>query len=158
MALDFSKVISQISKMAAGIKANQNKELEQLHRAVEFLHNQSDSWVQLSKKINSSKTTWLVAGLVRLGSTLMAFGNRNAGSFIPHREVDKSVTHRAGQTEPTAVAAVLDAVADQILENFARHVQVALQQDRFRNRGFQLQVMGIDFGLEGIDERSHHVV
>lgn len=61
MALDLSKVIDQISGMVSNLKSNREKKLQQMQRAIDILHSQSNNLEQLSKKIEASKTTWLVA-------------------------------------------------------------------------------------------------
>ena len=64
MALDLSKVISQVMSMVVSLKSHRDEKLERLHHAVDILHSQSNNLEQLAKKIESSKTTWLVARLV----------------------------------------------------------------------------------------------
>ena len=64
MSLDLSKIVDQIAGMVAGLKSNRGERQERIHRALDVLHSQSNSLAYLSKKIDSSKTTWLVAHLV----------------------------------------------------------------------------------------------
>ncbi|MDD5288061.1 MAG: DNA double-strand break repair nuclease NurA [Dehalococcoidales bacterium] len=64
MALDLSKIIDQITGMVASLKFHRNERLEQLHHALDVLHSQSNNLEELAKKIEASKTTWLVARLV----------------------------------------------------------------------------------------------
>jgi len=61
MALDLSKVIDQITVMVASLKSHRDERAERLHHAVDILHSQSNNLEQLAKKIEASKTTWLVA-------------------------------------------------------------------------------------------------
>ena len=61
MALDFNKLIEQITVMAAGLKSHRDERADRLRRAVQILHSQSNNLEQLAKKIEASKTTWLVA-------------------------------------------------------------------------------------------------
>lgn len=64
MALDLSKIVDQIAGMVAGLKSGHSERLERLNRALGVLHSQSNNLEQLAKKIELSKTTWLVARLV----------------------------------------------------------------------------------------------
>jgi len=61
MALDFSKLIDQITGMASGLRSHRDERADRLHRAVAILHSQSNNLEQLAEKIEASKTTWLVA-------------------------------------------------------------------------------------------------
>src|SRR4030042_5367616 len=61
MSLDLLQVAGQIEKMAAGLKAAEEKRLEKINFASETLHKQAAELKQLRQKIQSSKTTWLVA-------------------------------------------------------------------------------------------------
>jgi len=63
MALDLSKIVSQVVAMAARLKADNHQRQERLEHALEVLGRQNDI-EQLREKINASRTTWLVAGLV----------------------------------------------------------------------------------------------
>jgi len=63
MALDLSKIVSQVTAMAARLRADSRQRQERLDRALEVVGWQDDiGW--LRDKINASRTTWLVAGLV----------------------------------------------------------------------------------------------
>ena len=64
MALDLSKIIDQITGMVNSLKSRRDERLQQLCHAVDVLHSQSNNLEQLAKKIEASKTTWLVAKLV----------------------------------------------------------------------------------------------
>jgi hypothetical protein len=64
MALDLSKIIEQITGMVTSLKSHRDEKLRQLRHAVDLLHSQSNNLEQLAKKIEASKTTWLVARLV----------------------------------------------------------------------------------------------
>jgi len=64
MSLDLTKVISQVSGMVARLKAGSRERQERLRHALDTLHNQASDIENLARKIESSKTTWLVAGLV----------------------------------------------------------------------------------------------
>ncbi len=63
MALDLSKIVSQVVAMATRFKADNRQRQERLEHAVDVLGHQDDI-EQLRNKINASRTTWLVAGLV----------------------------------------------------------------------------------------------
>ncbi len=64
MSLDLTKVVSQIGGMIARLKAGAGERRKRLQHALDVLHYQSNNLDHLTKKITSSKTTWLVAGLV----------------------------------------------------------------------------------------------
>ena len=64
MSLDLTKVGTQVGNMVANIKANRREKEGRLQHALETLKNPPLDLDRLSKKIASSKTTWLVAGLV----------------------------------------------------------------------------------------------
>ncbi len=63
MALDLSKIISQVVAMVARLRADGRQRQESLEHALELLGAQEDI-EQIRDKINASRTTWLVAGLV----------------------------------------------------------------------------------------------
>jgi hypothetical protein len=62
MSLDLTKVASQVSGMVARLKAGAEERRNRLRQALDVLH--ASDLEQLTKKVASSKTTWLVAGLV----------------------------------------------------------------------------------------------
>lgn len=64
MSLDLTKVISQVGSMVARLKAGSEERQKRLNYALDILHNQTTDLDYLTRKIASSKTTWLVAGLV----------------------------------------------------------------------------------------------
>jgi len=64
MSLDLTKVISQIGNMVARLKSGRQERQERLHRALDTLRNQAAELEHLAGKIEASKTTWLVAGMV----------------------------------------------------------------------------------------------
>ncbi|MDD5039275.1 MAG: DNA double-strand break repair nuclease NurA [Dehalococcoidales bacterium] len=64
MSLDLTKVVAQVGGMVAGLKAGGQTRREHLISALSVLHDKSLDIDYLRKKIISSKTTWLVAGLV----------------------------------------------------------------------------------------------
>jgi hypothetical protein len=63
MSLDLNKVAGQIEGMAADLKAEQKDKEAHLSHALEILRLKSNELDPLKKRIESSKTTWLVAGL-----------------------------------------------------------------------------------------------
>ena len=63
MSLDLIKVVAQVGDMVARLKAGSKERQEHLQFALDTLHRATDL-DYLQKKIASSKTTWLVAGLV----------------------------------------------------------------------------------------------
>jgi len=64
MSLDLTKVISQVSGMVARLKAGRQERQERLHHALNTLRSQATELEHLTRKVEASKTTWLVAGLV----------------------------------------------------------------------------------------------
>ena len=64
MSLDLSEVVSQVGSMVAELKSSREERQKRLQQALDTLHNQADNIDLLKGKIASSKTTWLVAGLV----------------------------------------------------------------------------------------------
>jgi len=64
MSLDLTKVVSQVGAMVAKLKAGNQERREHLHHALDTLHSQADNLERLARKIEASRTTWLVAGLV----------------------------------------------------------------------------------------------
>ncbi len=64
MSLDLTKVASQVGGMVAKLKAGGAERQQRLNHALDTLHNQATDLANLARKITSSKTTWLVAGLV----------------------------------------------------------------------------------------------
>lgn len=64
MALDLSKIVDQVTGMVTRLKLGHNDRLEKISHALDILHSQSNNLDSLAKKIESSKTTWLVARLV----------------------------------------------------------------------------------------------
>ncbi len=64
MSLDLTKIVSQVGGMVARLKAGSEERRNRLQQALTVLHNQAGELESLTRKIASSKTTWLVAGLV----------------------------------------------------------------------------------------------
>ena len=64
MSLDLTKVAAQVGSMVAKLKAGGEERRKRLQYALEVLSNKATELDSLEKKIASSKTTWLVAGLV----------------------------------------------------------------------------------------------
>ena len=64
MSLDLTKVVVQVGGMVARLKAGGEERQKRLNYALEVLGDKSADIDSLKKKIVSSKTTWLVAGLV----------------------------------------------------------------------------------------------
>ncbi len=64
MPLDLTKVASQVGGMVARLKAGSEERQKRLQHALDTLHTQATDLDHLKGKIISSKTTWLVAGLV----------------------------------------------------------------------------------------------
>ena len=64
MSLDLTKVALQVGGMIARLKAGSEERRERLQSALDVLHSRASGLDYLKKKIASSKTTWLVAGLV----------------------------------------------------------------------------------------------
>ncbi|MFC1897557.1 DNA double-strand break repair nuclease NurA [Chloroflexota bacterium] len=64
MSLDLNKVVSQIGSMIAKLRTGVEEKQKRLQHAMDVLHNQASNLDYLTRKITSSRTTWLVAGLV----------------------------------------------------------------------------------------------
>ncbi|MEE8618637.1 MAG: DNA double-strand break repair nuclease NurA [Dehalococcoidales bacterium] len=64
MSLDLTKIASQVGGMVARLKAGGEERQKRLNYALDVLHSQAADLANLTRKIASSKTTWLVAGLV----------------------------------------------------------------------------------------------
>ncbi len=63
MSLDLTKVVKQVGGMVARLKAGVEERQKRLQHALAVLRNQSSNLDYLTRKIASSQTTWLVAGL-----------------------------------------------------------------------------------------------
>jgi hypothetical protein len=63
MALDLSKIVSQVTDMVARLRTGNRQRQEHLDYAVAVLNRQDDI-ERLREKISASRTTWLVAGIV----------------------------------------------------------------------------------------------
>ncbi len=64
MSLDLIKVVAQVGGMVARLKAGVEERQKRLQQALAVLRNQASNLDYLTRKIASSQTTWLVAGLV----------------------------------------------------------------------------------------------
>jgi hypothetical protein len=64
VSLDLVKVVSQVETMVARLKAGVNKRQAHLQQALNIIKDEATDLDYLRRKIASSKTTWLVAGLV----------------------------------------------------------------------------------------------
>lgn len=64
MALDLTRLVSQVHGMAARLKARSHERDERLVSAREALDRYGGDAQSLRKKIDASRTTWLVAGIV----------------------------------------------------------------------------------------------
>ena len=64
MSLDLTKVAAQVGSMVARLKVGGEERRKRLQYALDVLHNKATDLDSLNRKIASSKTTWLVAGLV----------------------------------------------------------------------------------------------
>jgi hypothetical protein len=64
MSLDLTKVAAQVGNMVARLKASGEQRQKRLQKALETINDNSLDIERLKTKIDSSQTTWLVAGLV----------------------------------------------------------------------------------------------
>jgi len=64
VSLNLTRVVAQVGNMVARLKAGREERQRRLQQALDVLHNQASDFDYLKKKIASSRTTWLVAGLV----------------------------------------------------------------------------------------------
>ena len=63
MSLDLNQVAAQIEGMASGLKAEQKEKEGHLSHALDVLRLKSGDLDSLRKRVETSKTTWLVAGI-----------------------------------------------------------------------------------------------
>jgi hypothetical protein len=64
MSLDLTKVAAQVGNMVARLKASGEQRQRRLQKALDTINDNSLDIERLKTKIDSSQTTWLVAGLV----------------------------------------------------------------------------------------------
>jgi len=64
MSLNLTRVVAQVGNMLARLKAGSEERQKRLQTALDVIHSQASNFKDLQKKIASSRTTWLVAGLV----------------------------------------------------------------------------------------------
>jgi len=64
VSLNLTRVVAQVGNMVAKLKAGSEERQRRLNYALDVLHNQASDFDYLKRKIASSRTTWLVAGLV----------------------------------------------------------------------------------------------
>jgi hypothetical protein len=64
MSLDLTKVAAQVGSMVARLKASGQERQRRLQKALDTINDKSLDSERLKNKIDQSKTTWLVAGLV----------------------------------------------------------------------------------------------
>ena len=64
MALDLTRVASQVGEMLSRLKSGLSERQEHLQHALETVNSQADEIDSLRRKIAAGKTTWLVADLV----------------------------------------------------------------------------------------------
>jgi hypothetical protein len=64
MSLDLTKVAAQVGNMVARLKASGEQRQRRLQKALDTINDKSLDLERLKNKIDSSQTTWLVAGLV----------------------------------------------------------------------------------------------
>jgi hypothetical protein len=64
MSLDLTKVAAQVGNMVARLKASGEQRQRRLQAAIDTINDKSLDTERLKTKIDSSQTTWLVAGLV----------------------------------------------------------------------------------------------
>lgn len=63
MSLDLAQVVAQIEDLAAGLKVRERERRARLDYALEILQSPAVELDELRQRIETSKTTWLVAGL-----------------------------------------------------------------------------------------------
>jgi len=64
VSLDLTKIVAQVGGMVARLKAGVEERQQRLQQALDVLSNQTDHLDSLTRKVATSRTTWLVAGLV----------------------------------------------------------------------------------------------
>lgn len=62
--MDLTKVAARVAEMVSRLKSGNKERQKHLLSALDVLHNSTEDFTKLQKKIIASKTTWLVAGLV----------------------------------------------------------------------------------------------
>lgn len=63
MPLDLAQIVAQIKGMTAMLRVREPEKQERLRSALDIFHSQAAEFDSLKPRIESSKTTWLVAGL-----------------------------------------------------------------------------------------------
>ena len=64
MSLNLTRIMAQVGNMVARLKAGSEERQRRLQHALDVLHSRASDFNDLQRKIASSRTTWLVAGLV----------------------------------------------------------------------------------------------
>ena len=64
MSLNLTRIAAQVGEMVARLKAGSEERQKRLQHALDVLHSRASDFEYLKRKIASSRTTWLVAGLV----------------------------------------------------------------------------------------------
>ena len=64
MSLNLTRVVAQVGNMIARLKAGSEERQRRLQTALDVIHSEASNFKDLQKKIATSRTTWLVAGLV----------------------------------------------------------------------------------------------
>jgi hypothetical protein len=164
MALDLSKIISQVTAMAARLRADSRRRQDRLEHAREVLGAQEDI-EQLRDKINASRTTWLVAGLVQgLGGHYPVPPAPEDFTVIAsdgsHIDVDRHRSTRCYLINIGSVTLRYGANSGAVLDSLPRlyagdeDLVIAAQGQRGREQPVEGALLGIK---RGVDECLHLV-
>jgi hypothetical protein len=164
MALDLSKIISQVTAMAARLRADSRRRQDRLEHAREVLGAQEDI-EQLRDKINASRTTWLVAGLVQgLGGHYPVPPAPEDFTVIAsdgsHIDVDRHRSTRCYLINIGSVTLRYGANSGAVLDSLPRlyagdeDLVIAAQGQRGREQPVEGALLGIK---RGVDECRHLV-
>jgi hypothetical protein len=162
MALDLSKIISQVTAMAARLRADSRRRQDRLEHAREVLGAQEDI-EQLRDKINASRTTWLVAGLVQgLGGHYPVPPAPEDFTVIAsdgsHIDVDRHRSTRCYLINIGSVTLRYGANSGAVLDSLPRlyagdeDLVIAAQGQRGREQPVEGALLGIK---RGVDECRH---
>ncbi len=154
--------------MVARLREAGSEHLERLNHALETLHNQSGRVSELARKISSSKTTWLVAGVVdgldkHIPPPPLPAEYTVAATDGSHIDVDRHQAARCFLINIGAVTLHYGAEPDATLESIPRLYSdendlVLLPPDgRGREQPIEGQLLGIKRSVEECQHLSRQV-
>ncbi len=163
MSLDLTKVVSLVGGMVAHLKTGSEGKRERLNHALAVLGEKSAEIDDLRKKIETSKTTWLVAGLVDgLDRSYQALPLPAEFTVIAtdgsHIDVDRHRSTRCYLINIGTVVLQYEVNPDATLENFPclyagdEDLVMAPAGDKGREQPVEGALLGIK---RGVDECQH---